>query len=289
MTTSIIIVNYNSGDSLAELLDSLATETRDDTEVIVVDNHSADESLKTISQRGAAIRAVLNDENLGFARAVNQGIAASMGKLILLLNPDVVVSAGALREIENATLQDPSVGISGGKILGADGRLQLACRRGFPTPWVSFCRLSGLSFLFPGSGLFARYNLTYLNENEMTPVDAVSGSFMMIRRELLDRIGLFDEDFFLYAEDLDICYRAKKAGWTVRYVPSAVVVHKKGVCASKNPVRASYEFYNTMWTFHRKHFMRSTPFVLNLCIFCAVAVMKYLVPAAVAVRSKLRS
>lgn len=287
MKTSIIIVNYNAGAALKELVDSLAPETRDDVEAIVVDNASDDDSMELIKDCTVRARTIMNGENLGFAKGANQGIGASSGKYILLLNPDVVVRPGALKELESALDEDERVGIAGGKIFGPDGGFQLACRRGFPTPWVSFCRLSGLSFRFPKSRTLARYNLTYLDENEANEADAVSGSFMMIRKAALAETGHFDEDYFLYAEDIDLCYRVKKAGWKVVYTPAAVITHKKRVSARKNPVRSSYEFYNTMWTFHRKHYKKSTFFLVNACIYCAVSFLKYFVPSVVFVKSKL--
>lgn len=285
MTTSIIVVNYNSGEALDELLDSLRGEMRPDVETIVVDNASRDGWMERIAARGDA-KIILNTDNLGFSMAVNQGVRASSGRYILLVNPDVVVTPGAITALEDFLDSHGDTGVCGGKILGADGVLQLACRRGFPTPWVSFCRMSGLSFMFPKSRLLARYNMTYLDENEVSEVDALSGSFMMIRRDVFDEIGGFDEDYFLYAEDIDFCRRARLSGRRNFYVPSSVVTHKKRVSAKSNPVRSAYEFYNTMWTFHRKHYYRTTPAPVNAAIYVAVAVLKFVVPRVAAARAR---
>jgi hypothetical protein len=273
--TSVIIVNYNAGTALERMLESLLPDVAADAEIVVVDNASADGSVARLERFGAAVRVIANTGNVGFARAVNQGLAATSGRYALLLNPDVVVSPGAVPAMVRFMDARPDAGVAGGRVLEADGRLQLACRRGIPTPWVAFCRFSGLGRLFPNSRLFARYNMTFLDPDQPARVDAVSGSFMMIRREVLDRIGPLDEDYFMYAEDIDFCYRAGLAGWAVYYNPEAVITHTKGVCAESNRARAAYEFYNTMWTFHKKHFMKKTFPPLNLFIFVAIWFMKY--------------
>ena len=288
ITTSIIIVNYNSGDALRELLESLSPERTPDLEILIIDNASADDSMDCIADFRDGIRIVMNSDNVGFGKAVNQGIHLSKGRFVLLLNPDIVLCTGAVRALENFMIEHPDAGIAGGKIFSTDGTLQLACRRGFPTPWVAFSRLSGLSFLLPKSKLFARYNMTFLDENSVSEVDAVSGSFMLIRRDALDVAGVFDEDFFLYAEDIDICYRVHGAGWKIYYDPAAAVTHKKRTSAGSNQVRATYEFYNTMWTFHKKHFKRSTPALFNLFIWLGIACMKYSVTGMVILKKKIR-
>lgn len=275
VTTTIIIVNYNAGAALERTLESLLPDAGPDTEIVVVDNASADESISRLEKFGAAVRVIANAENVGFARAVNQGLAATSGRYALLLNPDVVVAPGAVAALERFMDERADAGVAGGRVLEADGRLQLACRRGIPTPWVAFCRFSGLGRLFPGSRLFARYNMTFLDPAQPARVDAVSGSFMMIRREVVERIGPLDEDYFMYAEDIDFCYRAGLAGWAVYYNPEAVITHAKGVCAETNRARAAYEFYNTMWTFHKKHFLKKTFPPLNLFIFVAILILKH--------------
>lgn len=276
--TAVIIVNYNGGVALERTLDSLLPELREDVEVVVVDNASADYSLRTLERYAPGVRVIANSENGGFARAVNQGLEATGGRYALLLNPDVLVRPGAVAEMERFMDARPDAGVAGGRVLESDGRLQLACRRGIPTPWVAFCRFSGLGGLFPKSPLFARYNMTFLDPEATARVDAVSGSFMMIRREVVEKIGLFDEAFFLYAEDIDFCYRAGMAGWGVYYNPDAVITHAKGVCAETNRSRAMYEFYNTMWTFHKKHFLRKTFPPVNLLIYLAISFLKRVKP-----------
>ncbi len=278
ITTSIITVNYNSGYALARMLDSFMDVRRADLEMIVIDNASSDDSLERIGDYSSEIKLIKNAGNVGFGAAVNQGFSVGRGKFFLLLNPDAVLRDGSITELERFLEKHDGAGIAGGRVLEDDGTLQLACRRGIPTPWVAFCRLARLGRFFPGSRLFARYNMTYLDEREVNEVDAVSGSFMMLKREVVEELGGFDERFFLYAEDIDICYRAKQAGWKVYYTPDAVIVHSKGVSASSNPRLATYEFYNTMWTFHEKHFKKKTPFFINIPIYITIKIMKRVMP-----------
>lgn len=278
MAVTVIVVNYNAGPALLRMMDSLAPALGPDDEVIVVDNASADNSLDPMAGHAARPVLIRNADNRGFSAAVNQGMDAAHGDYFLLLNPDVIVQPDTLREMERFMAARPDAGVAGGRVCETDGRLQLACRRGFPTPWVAFCRLSGLSLLFPKSKLFARYNLTFLDPDNEAEVDAVSGSFMMIRRAVTEQIGRFDEDYFLYAEDIDFCLRAKQAGWKALYNPAAPIVHAKGVCADTSPGPAAYQFYHTMWTFHKKHFYCKTPAPVNALIWLGVQAMKFVKP-----------
>ena len=278
MATTVIIVNYNAGPALRRMMDSLAPALRPGDDVFIIDNASADNSLQLISDYRDRATLIRNPDNRGFSAAVNQGLAAGRGEFFLLLNPDVVVPPGTLALMEQFMSEHPDAGVAGGMVCETDGRLQLACRRGFPSPWVAFCRLSGLSFMFPKSKLFARYNLTFLDPDQVSEVDAVSGSFMLIRRAVVDRIGPFDEDYFLYAEDIDFCYRAKQAGFRVYYNPAARITHAKGVCADSAPGPAAYQFYHTMWTFHKKHFYRKTFPPVNALIWLGIQLMKSVKP-----------
>jgi GT2 family glycosyltransferase len=146
------------------------------------------------------------------------------------------------------------IGVLGCKVVLPDGRLDLACRRSFPTPEVSFYRMSGLSKLFPKHERFAQYNLTYLDENETYEVDSVVGAFMLVRREVVEQIGMLDEDYFMYGEDIDWCYRIKQAGWKVVYYPEVEIIHYKGASGGKKNPRIIYEFYRAMYLFYEKHY-----------------------------------
>lgn len=284
--TTIITVNYNSDFALKRMIESYLAAGCEGCELIIIDNASSDNSIAMTEEYSDHYYLIENEKNLGFGAAVNQGFRAGRGDFFLLLNPDAILREGSISGLETFLEEHPEAGIAGGKVLEDDGSLQPACRRGIPTPWVAFCRLTGLGRLFPHSPLFARYNMTYLDENEENEVEALSGSFMMLRREVVERLGGFDEDFFLYAEDIDICYRARLNGWKVCYTPRAVIVHSKGISASSNPRLAVYEFYNTMWTFHRKHFKKQTPFFINIPIYIAIEIMKRLMPWLAVRRAK---
>ena len=148
--------------------------------------------------------------------------------------------------------------------------MQLACRRSIPTPGVAFFRMTGLSRLFPNSKITAQYNLTYLDPNEANEVDAVSGAFLMIRRKVIDNIGPLDERFFMYGEELDWCLRTKIAGWKVMYYPDAEIIHYKGECSRSNSKKAAFEFYRSMYLFHKKHFAKNYNPVINIIIYAGI-------------------
>jgi len=219
MDLSIIIVNYNVKEFLQNLLHSIDKAAQSiKHEVIIVDNASDDGSVEYLQKnflQQDRIKLIANKKNLGFGRANNQGLKIAQGKYLLLLNPDTLLSEDTLKKMIGFLEKSSDAGMAGCKILNPDGTLQLACRRSFPGPWVSFCKVTGLSTLFPNSRLFAKYNLTYLDENQTYEVDAISGSFMMLKKEVYDKVGGFDEDFFMYGEDLDLCYRIQKSGYKV--------------------------------------------------------------------------
>lgn len=258
MDLSIIIVNYNVKEFLQNLLTSIVkASSRLLVETIVVDNASDDGSVEMLKQYFPSVKLIESSVNLGFSKANNLGLKAAKGKYILLLNPDTLVSENTFEVMINFLRQHPEVGMSGCKILNPDGTLQLACRRSFPGVWTSFCKVTGLGSLFPHSRIFARYNLTYLNENKTYEVDAISGSFMMIRRELFESIGGLDEQFFMYGEDLDWCYRTQKAGFKVYYVHSTQIIHYKGESTKRSSIDETRIFYGAMRLFVRKHLAAS--------------------------------
>ncbi|MFN3781667.1 MAG: glycosyltransferase family 2 protein, partial [Candidatus Kapaibacteriota bacterium] len=267
---SIIIVNYNVRDFLVQCLNSIFnSRTNFLFEVIVVDNNSTDDSVEFLHKTFPMVNVIQLKTNYGFSYANNKGFEASKGKYLLFLNPDTVLQEDTLQTMYNFMEQTPNVGIAGCRVLNADGTLQLACRRGFPTPWVAFTKLFGLQKLFPKSKLFGRYNLTYLDPNEFSFVDSISGSFMFVRRELFAKLGGFDTSFFMYGEDLDLCYRAKKLGMEVAYVPTTSIVHYKGQSTIRSIIDNKYHFFKSMEIFSKKHFSNSKwfTFVIKLGIF----------------------
>ncbi|MGB2868995.1 MAG: glycosyltransferase [Bacteroidota bacterium] len=269
---SIIIVNYNVREFLHHALVSLQKALKGlQAEIFVVDNASDDGSVEMIRRRFPKIHLIANKENLGFAKANNLALRQARGEYILLINPDTVVEENTLRAVVGFLRDNADVGLAGCKILSPDGSFQSACRRSFPTPWVAFTKITGLSRLFPGSSLFGRYNLTYKNVDESYEVDAVSGSFMMVRRKVYETVGGLDEDFFMYGEDLDWCYRIQRAGWRIYYVHSTQIIHYKGESTKRSNIDEIKTFYEAMDLFVEKHFRYPTLFNALIKVGIAVA------------------
>jgi GT2 family glycosyltransferase len=270
---SIIIVNYNVKEFLQNLLHSISKSSNQiKREIIVVDNASNDGSVEFIKDNFPEVNLIANKFNLGFSKANNIGMKQAKGKYILLINPDTLVSEDTFEKMISFFETNPLVGLAGCKILNPEGTLQLACRRSFPGPWTSFCKVSGLSNLFPKSRLFAKYNLTYLDPDQTYEVDAISGSFMMFRKELYERIGGLDEKFFMYGEDLDFCYRTQKSGFKVYYVHSTQIIHYKGESTKKSGLDETKIFYNAMHLFVKKHLSGS--FLVGLILQSAIIFRK---------------
>ena len=271
MSISIIIVNYNASRLLKDCIDSIYREaTTVPFDIWVADNDSTDTSVPMVRQNFPHVNLIENKENVGFAKANNQAIKKCTGDYILLLNPDTIVLQNAVEKTVDFMDENSTIGICGCKVLNEDGTLQFACRRSIPTPGVAFFRLTGLSRLFPNSKVMAKYNLTYLNPNEANEVDAVSGAFLMVRKQVVDNIGTLDERFFMYGEELDWCLRTKKAGWKVMYYPDAEIIHYKGECSKHNSRKAAFEFYRSMYLFHKKHFADNYNPIINGIIYAGI-------------------
>lgn len=278
MDISVIIVNYNVKDFLHNALVSIFKALKGlKGEVFVVDNASDDGSAEMIRKSFPRVRLIENSSNVGFAKANNQALTRARGKYLLLINPDTVVQEGTFRTLIKFFQENHDVGMVGCKILNPDGTLQLACRRSFPTPWTALTKVLGFSSLFPSSKFFAKYNLTYLNPDENYEVDAVSGSFMMLKKEVYERIGGLDERFFMYGEDLDWCYRVQQAGWKVFYVSDTQIIHYKGESTRRSDIEELRLFYQAMRLFVRKHYRGSFLFelIIEFGIF-ARAVLAFL-------------
>lgn len=256
MDITIVIVNYKvkyfleqTLRSVEEALDGLSGE------VIVIDNASGDDSLAFSRERFPQFTFIENKENVGFARANNQGIAMARGEFTLILNPDTIISGATLREPISWMREHPECSAVGIHMVDGNGVFLPESKRAFTTPWVSFCKIFGLSHLFPRSRWFAQYHLRYLDEHEPHKVDILSGAFMLCRTSLLKQIGGLDEDFFMYGEDIDLSYRMVKAGYENRYMP-VTMIHYKGESTKKNSMRYVRVFYDAMLIFYRKHFPR---------------------------------
>jgi N-acetylglucosaminyl-diphospho-decaprenol L-rhamnosyltransferase len=256
MGISIVILNFNTCEHLAGCLRSVQAEARAGDEVFVVDNASSDGSAEMVERDFPWVRLIRSPINGGFAHGNNQALRLATGDAVLLLNPDTVLPAGALNTFEERLTARPQAGIIGPKLLKPNGAMHLACRRSFPTPAVAFYRLSGLSRLFPRSPIFGRYNLTYIGADQPVEVDSVCGACLLIRRSVIERIGLLDERFFMYGEDVDWCLRARQDGWTVRYEPAIVVQHQHGAASRQRALRTTFHFFRAMDLFYRKHYVR---------------------------------
>ncbi len=282
----LVIVSYNVRDLLRDCLRSVF-EARGDIafEVCVVDNDSADGSADMVAAEFPQAR-LIRAENRGYAAGNNVGFCAlgfspdggaaadsEPPRHVLLLNPDTLLPPRALADMLAFMDQHPEAAVAGPRLVREDGSLDRACRRSFPTPEVAFYRLAGLSRLLPRSRRFGRYNLTYLSPEITTQVDAVVGAFMLIRGQVLAQIGPLDERFFMYAEDLDFCYRAKQQGWQVWYNADVTVLHYKGQSSRQRSTFANVQFYQTMRLFHDKHFRDQSPFVVNWIIHTAVLLL----------------
>lgn len=255
MDLSIIIVSYNTAELLKNCIESVyKTYPKDKLEIFVVDNGSSDGSPAMIKKSFRDVILIESKKNLGFSKANNLAIKRAVGQYILLLNPDTIVTKDSLNKCVQYMDKHGDVGILGCKVLLPDGRLDVACRRSFPTPSVSFYRMTGLSKLFPKNRLFGQYNLTYLDENETYEVDSIVGAFMLVRRKVIELVGMLDEDYFMYGEDIDWCYRIKQAGWKVTYYHEAVIYHYKGASGGKKDPRIIREFYRAMRLFYEKHY-----------------------------------
>ncbi|MBQ8988672.1 MAG: glycosyltransferase family 2 protein [Prevotella sp.] len=245
MKLSIVIVSYNVCTYVEECLDSVQKAAEGIVvEVFVVDNASSDDTVEVISRRYPWVKMIANQENLGFARANNIAIRQAAGDYVLLLNPDTVVGGSTLRQALDFMDAHPQAGGAGVMMHNADGTLAPESRRALPTPWVSCLKMLGFT---------KRYYMSHLPWDKPSQIEVISGAFCMLRRNALDEIGLLDEDFFMYGEDIDLSYRLLKGGWQNWYLPYPIV-HYKGKSTQKSDYRYVHIFYQAMLIFFRKHY-----------------------------------
>jgi GT2 family glycosyltransferase len=241
-------------------------------EAIVVDNGSCDGSVEMIQSEYPWVHLIRNKTNLGYTRPMNQALRTATGEFLIQLNPDTLPHEQAFDNLFHFMQINRDVGICGPKILNRNGTLQRQCRRSAARPWDVITYFSGLSNLFPNSKLFGRYLLTYLPEDEIAEVEAVSGACMMIRRNVIEQIGYLDEQFFAYQEDSDYCMRARQAGWKVVYYPKAVVTHYGGLGGSRDqPYRGIIEWHRSYLRYYRKHLARDYCFLVNWLMYLGMA------------------
>jgi GT2 family glycosyltransferase len=267
MRLSVIIVNYNVRHFLEQALLSVRRAMRGiEGEVWVVDNNSVDDSVRMVQEKFPEVRLIANKDNPGFAVANNQAIRQSAGEYVLLLNPDTLVEEDTFHKCLAFMDTHSDAGALGVKLIDGSGKFLPESKRGFPSPWVAFCKTFGLSTIFPKSRLFNSYHLGHLDESETHEVDVLAGAFMFMRRAALDKSGLLDEAFFMYGEDIDLSYRIIKAGYKNYYFPDTKIIHYKGESTKKGSLNYVRTFYQAMIIFTRKHFTgrRAGLFILML-------------------------
>lgn len=275
---TISIVNFNTGDYLLRCIESLEkSKDEADISLFIVDNASTDDSIEKVKNKkiDLKIEYILNQQNLGFGKAHNQVLKKLNSQYILILNPDVEVKKGDISKILEFMEENPEVGAATPEIILSNGKVDLTAHRGFPTPWASF-----KYFIFGDDSL---YHLTNQDLTKIHEVDAITGAFLLTRKSVLDKVGGFDEDYFMYAEDIDLCFRIKKAGYKIMYLPTVKVLHHKGISTglkkhSQEQSTASLEtrkkmtgyFYSTMKIFYKKHYAKNYPFFVNWLIYLAI-------------------
>ena len=270
MKLSVIIVNYNVKYYTEQCLNSLVRALDGiESEVFVVDNHSKDDSVGYLSRRFKWVSLIDSNHNLGFARANNIAIGQSSGEYVLLINPDTFVGEDTIRSVLAFMEEHPRAGGAGVKMFNPDGTRAMESRRGLPTPLTSFYKMFGLCARFPRSRTFGRYYMGYLSWEEPVQIEVISGAFCLLRRSALDEVGLLDEDFFMYGEDIDLSYRLLKGGFENWYLPFPIL-HYKGESTHKTSFRYVHVFYQAMLIFFRKHYGH-----LSFCITIPVKVAIY--------------
>jgi GT2 family glycosyltransferase len=273
MDVSILILNYNTRELTLNALRAVyQSVTPCSFEVILVDNASKDDSIEHIQREFPQVILILNDENVGFAIANNQAMHLAQGRYVLLLNSDTLIQQDTLELMHQFMDKHPEVGAAGCKLVLQDGSLDKACKRGFPTPSASFYYAFGISKLFPRVPKFNQYQLGYMDPDDAYPVDCLVGAFMFVRRATIDQVGMLDEEFFMYGEDIDWCYRIKQAGWVNYYYPKTQILHLKGASSRRKPVKIVYEFHRAMWLFHRKHYKQRYSFIVNGLVYTGIGV-----------------
>ncbi len=268
---SVIIVNYNVKALLEQTILSVYKAIANlKVEIIVVDNHSADGSCDMVVEKFSDVILIANKDNVGFSKANNQGIQIAKGRNIVLLNPDTVVSEDTFIKTVNFLDTNSQAGALGVRMIDGRGQFLPESKRGLPTPAVAFYKMAGLAKLFPKSKTFGQYHLSYLSEHETHEADILSGAFMMIKKEVLDKVGLLDETFFMYGEDIDLSYRIVKAGYKNYYFADTTIIHYKGESTKKHSVNYVKIFYQAMAIFAQKHYSKQQGWWFTFCIYAAI-------------------
>lgn len=271
MDLSVVIVNYGTFELTKNTINSILEYSYPfSVEIIVVDNASPDDSLSKLRQYfNDKVKFIASKTNRGFAAGNNQALKIVDSKYILLLNSDTIVWENTLADIYNYMENNPDVGACGCQVLLEDNSLDKACKRSFPNVKNSFFRL----FHIPTKSKDDNYNLTGLPDDEVYEIDCLTGAFMFMRKEALDQIGLLDETFFMYGEDIDLCYRIKQGGWKIVYFGKSVITHLKGASSKKQKSKLIYEFYRAMYIYYKKHHAGESLFIVNWAVYLGIALL----------------
>lgn len=266
MDLSVIVVSYNTKDLLEQTIESVVKTTSNiNYEIIVSDNDSTDGSPEMVKAKFPKVRLIENKANWGFSKGNNIAIKKAKGRYILLLNSDTVVKKDCLEKSLRYMDGHKDVGVLGCKVVLPSGELDHACKRGFPTPEASLYYMLGFHKFFPRNPKYGAYLASHIRDDQVAEVDALMGAFMMLPREVIGQVGMLDENFFMYGEDLDWCYRIKAAGYKVIYYPKAEIIHYKGSSSKKKRGKTIYEFHRAMILFYNKHYKKDyNPFITLL-------------------------
>jgi GT2 family glycosyltransferase len=273
---SIVIVNYNVEYFLEQCLNSVRQALQGiEGEVFIVDNNSIDGSVEMVREKFPEYHLIANKDNAGFSRANNQAMRQAVGEYILLLNPDTVVEEDTFSECIEFMDQHSEAGGLGVRMIDGKGNFLPESKRGLPTPSVAFYKIFGLSRLFPKSKIFGKYHLGFLDEHDINEVDILSGAYMFMRKDTLEKVGLLDEAFFMYGEDIDLSYRIVDGGYKNFYYPKTQIIHYKGESTKKSSINYVFIFYRAMVIFAEKHFSQKNAklfsFFINLAIYFRAA------------------
>ncbi|WP_271809523.1 glycosyltransferase family 2 protein [Clostridium beijerinckii] len=279
MKLSIIIVNYNTYTLTKQTIDSIIKEDHYfDYEILLVDNASSDGSINKLQDKfrdiviSEKLHIIVNKDNLGFAKANNIGIKHAKGKYILLLNSDTLLKENCLEKCIKMIEKDKNIGALGCKVILANGELDHACKRGFPTPKASLYYFLKLHKKNPSK--YGQYEALHLGEDDIGEVDSLTGAFVLMPKLVFNEVGGLDEDFFMYGEDIDLCYKIKEHGYKILYYPEAQIIHYKGGSSKKKRSRVIYDFHEAMWIFYKKHYMKKYSLIVTLIVYCGIK-MKY--------------
>lgn len=278
MDLSVIIVSYNTKDLLKQTIQSVIDNTKDiEYEIFVTDNNSSDDSVEMVKKDYPKVNLIESKENLGFPKGNNIAIKRATGRYILLLNSDTKVIGECLQNCIKYMDKHREIGALGCKVELPSGKLDHACKRGFPTPEASLYYLLKLNKFFPDKKKFGKYTMSYVKDNEVAEVDSLMGAFMMIPKKVVDEVGMLDEEFFMYGEDIDWCFRIKKAGYKVLYYPVEKIIHYKGSSSKKKRAKTTYEFHRAMILFYNKHYKKEYNILIAALVYFGVAARMSLV------------